>query len=139
MVMADNAYMLMAFTNIALVPDGGVSWLLLQKMGYNRAFELIVEGGKLSAHACVSAGIANKLVPADQVLDRAQRWAEELAARAPLAIGEAKLLLRQAASHSYSETVVQEAAAQNRCVVTADAQEAVKAFMEKRPPIFVGA
>lgn len=138
MVMADNAYMLMAFTNIALVPDGGVSWLLLQKLGYNRTFELIIEGGKLSAHDCVSAGIANKLVPADQVLETAQAWAEKLAVRAPIALGESKALLRQAASMSYGETVAQEASIQNMCVTTADAQEAVKAFMEKRQPVFVG-
>lgn len=138
MVMADNAYLLLAFTNIALVPDGGVSWQLLQRLGYSRAFQAIVEGARLSAQECADAGIANKLVAADQLEEAAMQWAEALATRAPIALREAKKILRQALDVSYMETVALEAKAQNICVVSQDAQEAVKAFMEKRPAVFVG-
>jgi 2-(1,2-epoxy-1,2-dihydrophenyl)acetyl-CoA isomerase len=138
MVLADNAYMLMAFSNIGLVPDGGASWQLLQKLGYQRAFQLIAEGGKLSAHDCADAGIANKLVPAEQVLETAQHWAEELSVRAPIALRESKAVLRQATKLSYAETVALEAKKQNICLATDDAKEAVMAFMEKRQPVFKG-
>lgn len=138
MVMADTAYMLMAFTNIGLVPDGGASWLLLKQLGYQHSYQLIAEGGKLSAHDCAEAGIANKIVPADQVLETATKWAQELAQRAPIALREAKQLLRQAGALSYVETVAAEAKAQNTCLASADAQEAISAFMEKRTPVFSG-
>lgn len=137
-MMADTGSLLMAFTNIALIPDGGSTWQLLRHLGYQRAFQLIVEGGRLSAHDCLEAGIVNKLVPADQLMDEVQSWAEGLAQRAPVALREAKQLLRSAASMTYSETVALEAKTQNICISTQDAAEAVQAFMEKRPAIFKG-
>ncbi len=137
-VMADTGSMLMAFTNIALVPDGGASWMLLRHLGYQRAFQLIVEGGRMSAHDCLEAGIANKLVPAGQLMDEVQKWAQELAQRAPVALRETKQLLRNAAVMSYAETVALEAKTQNVCMGTQDAAEAVQAFLEKRPATFKG-
>lgn len=137
-MMADTGSLLMVFTNIALVPDGGCCWMLLRHLGYQRAFQLIVEGGRLSAHDCLELGLANKLVPADQLMEEAQIWAEELAQRAPIALREAKQLLRGAATLSYSDTVALEARVQNICMATEDASEAVRAFMEKRPAVFKG-
>ena len=137
-MMADTGSMLMAFTNIGLVPDGGASWMLLRHLGYQRAFQLVVEGGRLSAHDCLEAGIVNKLVPADQLMDEVQSWAEELAQRAPVALRESKQLLRNAAALTYSQTVALEAKTQNICIATQDAAEAVQAFMEKRPAVFKG-
>lgn len=138
MVMADSGYLLMAFSNIGLVPDGGASWNLLRYLGYQRAYRLIAEGGRLSAHECSEAGIANKLAPADQVYAVALRWAEELSQRAPIALREAKKILRRAGSLSFEETVTLEAGTQNKCINTQDAREAVEAFFEKRQPVFKG-
>ncbi|MBB3047242.1 2-(1,2-epoxy-1,2-dihydrophenyl)acetyl-CoA isomerase [Litorivivens lipolytica] len=137
-MMADTGSMLLAFTNIALVPDGGASWQLLRHLGYQRAFQLIAEGGRMSAHECLEAGIANKLVPADELMSEARKWAEELAQRAPVALREVKQLLRKATTLSYAETVALEAKTQNVCLATQDAAEAVKAFVEKRPAVFRG-
>ena len=77
-VMADDAYLYLAFAAIGLVPDGGLTWHLLHAMGYRRAFETIVEGRKLDAQACLDFGIANELV-APETLDahvaaKAGRW-----------------------------------------------------------------
>ncbi len=138
MVMADTGSMLMAFSNIGLVPDGGASWQLLRYLGYQRAYQLIAEGGRLSAHECLEAGIANKLAPAEQVLETAQRWAEELAQRAPIALREAKQVLRGVAGLDYAGAVALEAKTQNTCLSTRDAMEAMQAFMEKRKPVFKG-
>lgn len=138
MVMADTGSLVMAFTNIGLVPDGGASWQLLRYLGYQRAFQLIAEGGRLSAQQCLEAGIANKVVPADQVLEVAKSWAAALAQRAPIALREAKKILRRAGRLSYADTVELEAAAQAVCVETEDAQEAVAAFLAKRQPVFRG-
>ncbi|WP_269619408.1 enoyl-CoA hydratase/isomerase family protein [Zhongshania sp. BJYM1] len=137
-VMADSGSLIMAFSNVGLVPDGGASWLLLRHLGYQRSFELMAEGGRLDANLCLAAGIVNKLAPADQVLATAQAWAEALALRAPVALREMKKLLRQVANTSYDDAVKIEARAQKICVDTADAKEAMQAFFEKRPPVFRG-
>jgi 2-(1,2-epoxy-1,2-dihydrophenyl)acetyl-CoA isomerase len=136
--MADSASLIMAFSNVGLVPDGGASWLLLRHLGYQRCYELMAEGGRLDANVCLAAGIVNKVVPADQVMATAQTWAEALALRAPVALREMKKILRQVATTSYDEAVAIEAKSQKVCVDTADAKEAMQAFFEKRPPVFRG-
>lgn len=137
-VMADNASMVMAFTNVALVPDGGASWNLLRAMGYQRAYAFIAEGGRLNAQRCLELGLVNKLAASDEVLAQAQAWAAALAERAPIALRETKALLRGAASQSYEQTFAAEARAQNTCLASEDAAEAIGAFMEKRQPVFKG-
>ncbi|NKI16137.1 enoyl-CoA hydratase/isomerase family protein [Spongiibacter sp. KMU-166] len=137
-VMADDAKMVMAFSNVGLVPDGGATWNLLRNLGYQRAFKLIAEGGSLDAQSCLDCGLVTMLAPADEVLSTAQAWAKQLAERAPIALREAKTLLRNAATQSYATTAAAEAKAQLVCVASEDSQEAIQAFMEKRPAVFKG-
>ena len=137
-VMADNGRMVMAFSNVGLVPDGGASWNLLRYLGYQRAYALIAEGGQLGAEDCLAAGIVNRLVPADEVLATAQAWGKSLAARPPIALRSAKRLLRNAAHQSYQEVFAAEAKAQLACLASEDSQEAIAAFHEKRKPVFKG-
>ena len=137
-VMADNANMIMAFTNVALVPDGGASWNLLRNMGSQRAYAFIAEGGKLPAAECQALGLVNKLVPAEEVMSTAQAWAGQLSQRAPIALQQVKQLLRNAGAQTFVETFQAEAKAQNVCLGSADAAEAITAFMEKRQPVFSG-
>ena len=137
-VMAKNASMVMAFSNVGLVPDGGASWNLLRRLGYQRAYQLIAEGGKLDAASCLELGLVTKLAEADKVLVSAQAWAAALAQRAPIALRETKVLLRNAATQSFNDTMAAEAKAQNQCLASEDAAEAIAAFMEKRSPVFCG-
>ena len=64
-VMADDASMLMAFSNIALVPDAGATWLLARLVGYSRAYEIAIEGQRVRAERCLELGLTNKVVPAN--------------------------------------------------------------------------
>ncbi|MFT4917627.1 MAG: 2-(1,2-epoxy-1,2-dihydrophenyl)acetyl-CoA isomerase [Zhongshania aliphaticivorans] len=137
-VMANNAGMVMAFSNVGLVPDGGASWNLLRRLGYQRSFQLLAEGGKLDAAGCLEVGLVTKLADADKVLETAQEWAGLLAVRAPIALRETKSLLRNAATQSFNETVAGEAKAQNVCLASEDSAEAIAAFMAKRSPVFKG-
>lgn len=137
-VMAEDAYLYQAFSAIGLMPDGGATWLLLQRLGYQRAFELAVDAGKLSAEQCSDLGIANKVVANDQLLNETQTLAERLAAGAPLAQGATKKLMRRAAQMSYSKVIDEEARLQTDLIASEDSQNAAKAFLEKRKPVFRG-
>ncbi|MBT8114820.1 MAG: enoyl-CoA hydratase/isomerase family protein, partial [Arenicella sp.] len=72
MIMAEDAYLYQAFSAIGLMPDGGANWLLLHKLGYQRAIEMAIDAGRLSAEQCLELGIANKVVAPDELLSEAQ-------------------------------------------------------------------
>lgn len=138
MVMADDAYLYQAFSTIGLMPDGGANWLLLQKLGYQRAFEMAIDGGKLNAQECLDLGLANKVVEADQLRSAASQWAQKLAKGAPLAQAATKQLMRRATNMSYSQVIDQEALLQSTLIDSEDAQNAVAAFLTKQRVIFKG-
>ncbi|MGE0408075.1 MAG: enoyl-CoA hydratase/isomerase family protein, partial [Amphiplicatus sp.] len=96
LVMAENAYLMSAFANIGLVPDGGASFLLPQKLGYQRAYQLAIEAEKIEARRCLDWGVANRLAPPGEALAEAHGWAESIAKRAPLAVGLTKRAMRRA-------------------------------------------
>jgi 2-(1,2-epoxy-1,2-dihydrophenyl)acetyl-CoA isomerase len=130
-MMAEDARIYMAFSHIGLVPDGGATWLLYQHLGYQRAFELIVEGGSLDAKACLAAGIANKLVEADGLEAAATEWAKELATRSAVSTAEAKKLLRAAATSTLAQAIESETAAQARCIDSEESRAAVAEFKNR--------
>lgn len=137
-VMSEDGQMILAFTNVGLVPDGGLSRYLLGRLGYQMAYELVATGGKLSAKECLSYGLVSRLAPANEVLSVAQSWAKEIALRPPLALKESKKLLRAAYLEPYEELVRADAQAQDYCMASEDSKEAVAAFKEKRAPVFKG-
>jgi 2-(1,2-epoxy-1,2-dihydrophenyl)acetyl-CoA isomerase len=137
-VMADSAFLLAPFSTIGLIPDGGATWLLARRLGYHRAYQLCVEAERIPADRCLEAGLAHRVVPAQNLLDEAVGWAGELAERAPLSLSRTKRAMRQAMSLSFGETIALEAALQNECAVSADTREGVQAFLEKRKPRFEG-
>lgn len=138
MVMSESAYIYQAFAAIALIPDGGASWYLVNSLGYKRAFELIVEAGKLTAQDCVQFGIANKVVNDAELADYTQTWAERLAKGAPLAQKYIKDILNKAQRQELSSTIELEAKHQNSTITSEDYQEGVNAFFTKRKPSFTG-
>ena len=137
-MMADDAYLYQAFAAIGLMPDGGAIWSLFHKIGYHRAIEMVVEAGKLTAEQCVELGVANKVVPAAELRDRAQAWAEKLAMGSPLSQAATKTLMRQAPHMTYQDMVVEESREQTKLIQSDDAAKAIKAFFAKQAPVFNG-
>jgi 2-(1,2-epoxy-1,2-dihydrophenyl)acetyl-CoA isomerase len=137
-VMAEDAYIYQAFTAISLVPDGGATWHLVRTLGRKRAYEVIATGEKIKASKCLEWGLCNRVVPAEELLPEALAWASELAAKAPLALRHAKQALNAAIEESVGDTISAEARLQAICVDSEDAREGVRAFIEKRPPVWQG-
>ena len=135
-IMSEDAYILSVFSNIALVPDGGLSWLLPKYLGYGKAFEYAIEAKKIDAKECLHFSIANKVSSVENLQKDTMDWALKLAKRSPQALANTKKLMRESLSNSYLDTYNNEAEIQNNLVRSPQNIEAVTAFFEKREPNF---
>ncbi len=135
-IMAKDSYIMSVFSNIALVPDGGLSFLLTRAVGYARALEFAIEAKKISSADCLSMGIANKVVELDALSSETKKWAEHLSKRSPQALSLTKKLMNDSITKSYDEIFKAEAEAQNNIFGSDENMEGVKAFLEKREPNF---
>ncbi|NNL55751.1 MAG: hypothetical protein HKP32_11425 [Woeseia sp.] len=138
LMIADNAFMLSPFSTISLVPDGGLNWLLVQQLGYRRAFQMSVEAERIPAARCVELGLANRAVPAGDLMKEARAWAESLAERAPLSLAATKKVMRHAAAADWASTFDLEAPLQLKLRDSNDCKEGVTAFFDKRKANFTG-
>lgn len=137
-VMSEDAYLYQAFSAIGLMPDGGANWLLLQKLGYQRALDMAINAGRLSAQECLELGMANRVVSTEKLLESSQEWGEQIAQGAPLVQAAVKSLMRKALSMSYSDVIDEEALEQTKLVSSEDSRNAVAAFLAKEKPVFNG-
>jgi len=137
-VMSEEAYLMPAFANIGLVPDGGLSWLMTQEMGYSRAYQAAIEAEKITAEKSLSYGLVNRVVAADAVLTNAIDWATQLCERAPIATALTKRAFRAAAQAGLPAAAATEAVLQRTAIATDDCKEGVTALFQKRKPAFKG-
>jgi len=137
-IAAESAFMLTSFAKLGLSGDYGGSWFTTQLVGPAKAREIYFGAARVSAAECLEVGLVNRVVPDDDLSDAAFDWARQLAAGPPIAFRYMKENLNRAL-HSDLETCLDyEADRMVRGAMTDDYQEAVKAFMEKRSPVFQG-
>jgi 2-(1,2-epoxy-1,2-dihydrophenyl)acetyl-CoA isomerase len=137
-IASEKASFLQAFINIGLVPDSGSTWFLPRLVGRQRALDLMLSGRKLSAAEALDWGLVNQVVAPEQLLDEATKIAARYAAAPTFAIGQIKRNLDYSESHSLEETLALEAKSQAECGLSLDHQEGIKAFLEKRTPVYRG-
>jgi 2-(1,2-epoxy-1,2-dihydrophenyl)acetyl-CoA isomerase len=127
-----EAYILEAFVNIGLAPDGGVSWLLPRLAGTGVAYEMFFTGKPLQAADAHRLGLINRLVPAEQLDGEVRELAKQLAAQPRGAMAGAKRALTHALESSYEEALEFESYLQEAQSASPEFAEGVAAFMARR-------
>ncbi|MDC0569949.1 enoyl-CoA hydratase/isomerase family protein [Gammaproteobacteria bacterium] len=135
-IMSEEAYILQAFSNIGLIPDGGANWFLTNTVGYKLAYQIAIEGERIEAERCLDLGLINKVVSSDVLLDEALLWADKLSLRSSQSLKLTKQIMRKALDSSYEDIYGLEAKTQNTLTGSEDNIEGITAFMEKRQPNF---
>ncbi|PRH78301.1 enoyl-CoA hydratase [Streptomyces solincola] len=137
-LVADTASFTTAFAGVALTADSGVSWSLPRVVGPGRAADLLFFPRSIPAQEAYELGIANQVVPAGQLAERAVAVARTLAAGPTLAYAALKESLAYGAGRSLDEALDKEGELQMRAGASADHAIAVRAFVAKEKPVYLG-
>jgi len=137
-IAAESAVMTMAYTNAGLSPDGSSTYYMPRKIGDRRTRELMLTNRVLTAAQALDWGVVNEVVGDDVVLASAQKLAGKLASGPTQAFGQVKALLDGSFDQSLESQMELEARAIADLVTTADGQEGLHGFLEKRKPQFSG-
>jgi 2-(1,2-epoxy-1,2-dihydrophenyl)acetyl-CoA isomerase len=131
-VAVPEAYILEAFINIGLAPDGGVSWLLPRLVGTGVAYEMFFTGKPLAAVDAHRLGVINRLVPADKLESEVRELAAQIASQPRQALAGAKRALVHALESSYEDALEFESYLQEAQAASPEFREGVSAFLAKR-------
>ena len=137
-ISAESAVYTMAYTAAGLSPDGSSTFFMPRKIGDRRTRELMLTNRVLKAHEAEEWGVVNRVVPDDQLMDEVHALAQTLANGPTAAFGEVKTLLNSSFDQSLETQMELEARAIARMIGSADGQEGVAAFLNKRKAVFKG-
>ena len=137
-IAAESAKFNQAFIKIGLVPDCGGTFILPRLVGWKRAAELMFTGDLITAQRAAEMGMINSVAADGELMSQVMAMAEKLAHAPTAAIGRIKQLLDASANNDWPSQLDLERQAQIESGKTKDFVEGVSAFLEKRPPRFVG-
>jgi 2-(1,2-epoxy-1,2-dihydrophenyl)acetyl-CoA isomerase len=137
-VVADTAKFTTSFAGVALTADSGVSWTLPRLIGQSRAADLLLFPRSFSAQEAYEWGIANRLVPADELAAEAATVARALADGPTVAYAALKESMAYGADRSLSEALDKEEELQTKAGASEDHAIAVQAFLSKEAPKYLG-
>jgi enoyl-CoA hydratase/carnithine racemase len=123
---------------LGLVPGGGGTQRLPRLVGKGRALQLILSGEMISAQEAFRIGLVNEVVPAADLITRAEAILSKIACNAPIAVKFALEAANKGLETSQSEGLLLEASYFGLCAATEDKKEGTTAFLEKRAPRFHG-
>jgi len=137
-IAADTARFAFSFVKVGFIPDSGCTYLLPRRVGLANAQRICLTAEPVGAADALRLGLVSEVVPAEQLAAHARAVAATIAALPPHAVRLARGLLERAVGADFRQAVEAEAVAQGILGETADHQEAVRAFVEKRRPVFTG-
>jgi len=139
-IAADDAQIGSPFARLGGIPDSGFHFSARSRIGTHRTLELIYTGRLLSGQEAAEMGLVNLCVPRSELLAVTMEMAERVARGPTSAFALSKALLRKADDRgmSLAQVLEAEAACQATALATADAQEGLSAFLQRRAPVFRG-
>lgn len=137
-IAAESARFTMAYSRIALTPDGSSTYFLPRMIGLRRSLELAMTNRMLSAADALQWGMINRVVPDDELSSAAATLGAQLAAGPTQAIGAAKRLYHASFNDTLESQMEQETRAITEAARRPEAVEGLSAFLEKREPNFHG-
>jgi enoyl-CoA hydratase/carnithine racemase len=137
-VAAESAKFAESFVKLGIIPGDGGAWLLPRIVGFSRATELALTGEMIDAEEALRIGLVSHVVPEAELLTKAKEIAAKIAANPPHAVRMTKRLLREGQTAELKNILELSAAMQALAHNTADNDEAINAFIEKRQPEFKG-
>ncbi len=133
---SERARLRAPFVRLGVVPEAGSSFLFPAVLGIRRATEFLLTADFVDGRQAVGLGIANRCVPAEELLGQALATARRIAGNPPEATRATKRLLLDARRDAVRSAIGRENAAFARRMGSPENQEAIRAFREKRPPDF---
>jgi enoyl-CoA hydratase/carnithine racemase len=137
-IAAESAIMSTGYARIGLTGDYGIAWLLTRLVGTSRARELMFLSERIGARRCETLGLVNRVTPDAEMREAAFELAKSLAEGPSIALARIKDNLDHAVNSDLLDSMDQEAENMVRSARTTDHKEAVRAFIDKRKPAFVG-
>src|ERR1700732_2317823 len=137
-IAVENAKFGQPEVKLGLIPGGGGTQRLPRLVGKGRALQLILSGEMISAQEAYRIGLVNEIVPAADLITRAEAILKQIAANAPIAVKFALEATNKGMETSQSEGLLLEASYFGLCAATEDKNEGTAAFLEKRVPQFNG-
>jgi enoyl-CoA hydratase len=124
--------------NVGIMPGAGGSQRLTRVVGKHRAMEMILTGKPISAEEAHRIGLVNRVVPVESLMDEAKKLASDIAAKPPIAVRAAKEAILRAQDTTLEVGLEFERKSFFMLFATEDGKEGMKAFLEKRKPVFKG-
>jgi len=137
-IMATTAFMTTAFARVGYSGDFGGTYFLTQLVGSAKARELYYLSDRVSAEEALRLGLANWICAPDELITRTREIARRLASGPSVAFRYMKENLNRAMGGEVDDCLDLEVTHHTHCSLTEDHREAVKAFVEKREPVFHG-
>jgi enoyl-CoA hydratase/carnithine racemase len=137
-IAAESAIMSTGYARVGLTGDYGIAWLLTRLVGTSRARELMFLSERIDARRCEMLGLVNRVVADAELRENAFALAKSLAEGPSIALARIKDNLDHAVSANFLDSMDHEAENMVRSARTTDHKEAVRAFIDKRKPVFVG-
>ena len=135
-VCGDDTVFNLAYSHIGITPDGGGTWALPRIVGLKRAMAMVLLADRFGVDAAVDMGLVNQVVPKEKLHTTTAELAARLAAGPSRAYAGAKALLNESLQSSLEEQLRAEERQFMEGVKQADFEEGVRAFIDKRPPVF---